>query len=433
MPANRAIAPPLEGLRVLEVATMLAAPYGATLLGDLGADVIKIESPVGDDSRHLGPTRNGECGPYLSLNRDKRGMVLDLRRSDAREAFARLLRTADILITNIREQALGGLGLAYEQVQASRPDIVWIHVSAFGPDGPYAARPGIDFLAQGYSGILALNGEPGGPPVRAGFPAVDVIASLLVANAALAAVRARDRSGVGQRVEISLLDAAMHAQASSIGSYLATGERPRRSGNRSLYFAPSGVYPTKDGGHIVITAPSDRFFGKLCRALGTAWDSEPRFATIASRLANQDELDRIIAERTRRFAREDLVARLVSADVLTAPINEIEDVVCDPQIRHNCMIVRRTHPTLGSIDITGVPIRFYGTPCAVSRHPPLQGEHTRALLAECGYGEHEVDDLIARGAAADPPTLRRLREQNSRADGSPPRAPNGAPADSPNK
>src|SRR5574337_1079020 len=292
---------PLAGLRVLDLSTMLAGPYGATLLGDLGADVIKIESHQGDDSRHLGPMRGGECGPYLSLNRSKRDLVLDLRQDAAQQVFARVAATADILVTNVREPALSKLGLNYEQVKAHKPDIIWIRVTAFGPDGPYAGRPGIDFLAQGYAGVLTLNGEPEGNPVRTGFPAVDVITSLLVSNAALAALRARDQSGEGQRIEVSLLDALMHAQASSIGTYLATGDRPVRTGNRSLYFAPSGVYPTRDGKHVVITTPGERFFVKVCRALESDWDTDPRFHDIHARLANQDELDRVMAERTSQY------------------------------------------------------------------------------------------------------------------------------------
>ena len=194
---------PLAGLRVLDLSTMLAGPYAATLLGDLGADVIKIESHYGDESRHLGPKRGDERGPYLSLNRSKRDMVLDLQQSDAQAVFAKIVATADIVVTNVREPAMSKLGINYEQIKKHRPDIIWIWVTSFGADGPYAGRPGIDFLAQGYTGVLTLNGEPKGAPVRTGFPAVDVMTSLLVVNAAQAALRVRDATGEGQRIEVS--------------------------------------------------------------------------------------------------------------------------------------------------------------------------------------------------------------------------------------
>ena len=402
---------PLAGIKVLDLSTMLAGPYGATIMGDLGADVIRIESHYGDESRHLGPRRGTERGPYLSLNRSKRDIVLDLQQAEAREVFAKIADTADVLITNIREPALSKLGLNYQQVKAIKPDIIWIRVTAFGPDGPYDGRPGIDFLAQGYTGVLSLNGEPTGGPVRTGFPAVDVMTSLLVSNAALAALRVRDSGGAGQRIEISLLDALMHAQASSIGTFLATGEKPARTGNRSLYFAPSGVYPTRDGKYVVITTPAEKFFGKLCDALGAEWNQDERFHDINARLANEDELDRILSERTAQFDRDELVEKLVAADVLTAPINEVEDVVQDPQILHNKMITSVKHPTLGEVGITGIPIRFYGTPCEVRRHPPLLGEHTRELLTEAGYSGEEIDQLIASGLAADHAEIERQRAE----------------------
>lgn len=401
---------PLAGLRVLDLSTMLAGPYAATLLGDLGADVIKIESHYGDESRHLGPKRGDERGPYLSLNRSKRDMVLDLQQPDAQAIFAKIAATADIVVTNVREPAMSKLGINYEQIKKYRPDVIWIWVTSFGADGPYAGRPGIDFLAQGYTGVLTLNGEPKGAPVRTGFPAVDVMTSLLVVNAAQAALRVRDATGEGQRIEVSLLDALMHAQASSIGGYLATGERPARTGNRSLYFAPSGVYPTSDGKYVVITTPGEKFFGNICRALGTEWDKDERFHNIDARLANEDVLDQVISEGTRKFTRDELVEKLIAADVLTAPINEVEDVVKDPQILHNKMIVSTEHPVLGRLDVTGVPIRFYGTPCSVKKHPPMQGEHTRELLLELGYSTGDIDALITKGLAADRDELLRLRE-----------------------
>jgi len=393
---------PLAGIRVLDVATMLAGPYAATLLGDLGADVVKVEPRQGDDSRNLGPRRDGERAAFLSLNRSKRSMVLDLERPDAREVFGRLAATSDVLITNVREPALSRLGLAYEQVRRHRPDVVWIGVTAFGADGPYAGRPGIDFLVQGYGGLLALNGDPEGEPVRVTVPVVDVMTSLLVVSGALAALRVRDEHGEGQRIDVSLLDALLHAQAGGMGSYLVTGEPPPRSGNRSLYFAPSGIYPCGDGRKAVITCPSQKFFRNLCAALEVGWLEDPRFESVERRLENQDELDRLLGERCRDFTRDALLERLVAADVLCAPVNDVPEVVRDPQVRHGGMIVRVDHPKLGGVDVTGVPIRFHGTPCEVTRPPPLLGQHSEALLGELGYAPEEIARLAADEAVAGP-------------------------------
>jgi crotonobetainyl-CoA:carnitine CoA-transferase CaiB-like acyl-CoA transferase len=391
------VSQPLTGIRVLDMATMLAGPYGATLLGDLGADVIKLESHIGDDSRHLGPERMGEHSPFLSLNRNKRSLCLDLGKPGADEIFAKLLETTDILITNIREPALSKLGVDYDSVRLHRADIIWVGVTAFGSDGPYAGRPGIDFLAQGYAGLLSLNGQPGMPPVRVTVPMVDTATSLTVCTGALAALRVREQTGQGQRIDVSLLDVLIHAMASGLGAYHLTGEVTPRTGNRSQYFSPSGVWMCRDGRGIVITCPSEKFFRNLCRALEVEWDKEARFATMEDRLANEDDLEVAISDCVARMDRDDVLARLIAADVLTAPINDIPDVIDDPQVRHNEMIVSVEHAKLGTFNVTAAPLHMHGTPASVRLAPPVLGQHTSDILAELGYADNDITALAGSG------------------------------------
>lgn len=390
---------PLRDIRVLDCATMIAGPYAATLLGDLGADVIKVESPAGDDMRRLGQERNGETGSFVGINRNKRGISIDLTSARGREVFARLVRTADVLITNTREPALSQLGLTYEQVRAHRPDIIWAAVSTFGADGPYAGRPGVDALAQALCAVPMLNGTSDQPPTRLNMPIADVMSSLLVANGVLSALHERSQSGQGQRIDVALIDALVHALGNALGNYFIAGWVVPRTGNRSPYFAPSGIYDCGDGRKLFITCPTDKFWRSLCQALNPAWANDPRFQTVEDRLTNEDALDREVAARCRKHDCDELLQLLVAADAMAAPVNTLPEVVLDPQVLHNGMVVTTHHPTLGPLQVTGVPLHLERTPGSVRLPPPRLGQHTRQVLQELGLHQGEIESLISAGIA----------------------------------
>ena len=374
---------PLSGIRVLDLGSMVAAPLGATLLGDMGADVIKIEPPGGEEGRRIGPRRGDETGLYVGVNRNKRGMVLDLTTPDGQDVLRRLVATADIVIHNVRSPAREKLGLDYAALAAVRPDVILITVSTYGETGPYAGRPGIDPSAQALSGLMAATGEPGGPALKVGAAVADVTAATLVAYSAMLALWARARDGTGQAAEVALIDGVVHLQGVHLGEYLLTGQPPPRVGNQSAFYAPYNSYPCADGGEVHVAAFNDKFYRNLCRALEAPELAEdPRFASAAARLRNRDALDAEVAARCARYPRAELMARLERADVVAAAVNDYPAVTADPQLRHNAMFVPVTHGAHGPLIVPGIPLHLARTPGQLRRPPPALGEHTAEILAQ---------------------------------------------------
>ena len=380
----------LEGIKVLDAASMLAGPYCATLLGDLGADVVKVEPPNGDETRRFGPRGGDDSGVFVGVNRNKRSVVLDLRTDRGRKVLAELVRWADIVVDNLRPQARAKLGLDYDTVSALNPRVISVSLSSFGADGPYAGRAGIDPVAQALTGFMAVTGPRGGAPTKAGPPVGDATASILAAVGALAALRAREITGRGQRVDVSLIDGLLHAQAPYTGQYFLLGTQQPRTGNSIDWYAPYNAYRCGDGRYVHLACYNDKFFANLCTALGRPdLTEDERFASNEARLAHRDELDQVIGEHLGELTRDEALERLWAADVIVGPVNDYDDVFTDPQVLHNEMVVETDHHA-GPLRVTGVPVKLSDTPGSVRRPPPGLGQHTSEVLSELGIEEGDV-------------------------------------------
>ena len=389
---------PLAGIRVLDIASMLAGPYGATMLGDMGADVVKIEPPYGDESRAIGPKVENDSGFYLGINRNKRGIVLDLTQPEGKALYFRLVRTADIIVDNLRPQAKAKLGISYEENCQYNPRIICITVSAFGQDGPYGGRPGIDPLAQALTGFMSVTGEKGGKPLKAGPAIADATCANLVAFSAMVGLWTREQQGIGQQIELCLMDGLIHVQPSQVGQFFLQGYIQPMVGNASPFYAPYGTFTCQDGRDIQIASFNNKFFHNVCRAIEREdLIDDPRFETGESRLAHEAALNAEIQAAFATRECDDMMRRLSEADVMAAPVNTYHETFADPQVQHNQMAVEVDHARLGKMKVGGIPTKLKKTPGAVRMAPPTLGQHTREVLQEIGLEDAELERLLRTG------------------------------------
>jgi crotonobetainyl-CoA:carnitine CoA-transferase CaiB-like acyl-CoA transferase len=391
----------LDGIRVIDLSRVIAGPWCGALLADLGADVIKVEDTgPGDESRTWPPYKDGEAAAYLLFNRNKRGIALDLKTPEAVEVVKRLVKGADVLVENFRTGTMESFGLGYDVLAQINPRLIYCSVSAFGRTGPRKDSPGYEALMQAFSGIMSITGEPGGQPVRAGVSFLDLTTGILCALGISNAIIQRQRTGLGQRVDGSLLETAVSLLAFHAEGYLLTGAIPRALGSGHPSLSPYRNFKCRDGQWLFVAAANDRFWQKLVKTLGlTELAADPRFEKNQGRVANRAELEAILERTIGALDREPLLKRLEEADVPATPVNTVDQVMNDPQTAERGIVQRVTHPRLGEIPVVGTPLRFSRMSPGVRRAAPLRGEHTDTILADLGYTAEEINSLRAKKAA----------------------------------
>jgi crotonobetainyl-CoA:carnitine CoA-transferase CaiB-like acyl-CoA transferase len=390
----------LDGIRVLDLSRVIAGPYCATLMADLGADVVKLERPGRGDDLRAWRGGNGMSAAFAAINRGKRGIAIELQHPDGARLAFELARRADVIVENFLPGVAARQGLGYEAVRAVNPSVVYASVTGFGQDGPYARRPGYNTIAKGRSGLMALTGMPGQPPTRVGGSVSDLAAALCAFGTVNAALVHRFRTGAGQHLDVNLLASSLTLLPDPVAQYFDTGQRPRRVGNRNLNLTPGEAYPTKDGMVQVVMMNPDQY-DRFCKALDDPeLATDPRFVTNDARLAHYDDfrarVERALAARTTA----EWLERFERASIAAGPVYELDEVFADAQVKHLQLIAGLEQPGYGTARMLAFPVRASATPPSIRRPAPLLGEHTAEVLGEIGVTASEIERLAAAGTIA---------------------------------
>lgn len=388
----------LTGIRVLDLTRILAGPLCTMMLGDMGADVIKVEPPgSGDDTRSWGPPfAEGESAYYLGINRNKRSMTLNMAVKSGQEILAGLIRKADVLVENFKVGTLEKWGFDNEWLRANAPRVVRCSITGYGAVGPKAGLPGYDFILQAESGLMSITGEPGGTPMKYGVAIVDICTGMLACNTILAALNARHTTGRGQHVEVSLFDSGLAMLANVAANHLVSGKDAGRFGNGHPNIVPYTAYPTCDD-MIAVAVGNDGQFAKFAAVLGhAAWASDPRFSKNPDRIGHRDALDTLIKAELKREGAEYWIDKLTVAGIPCGRINSVAQALAAPHAIARDMVTSVEHPTAGNVKMLGIPFRFSDTPASIRRAPPLLGQHTEAVLRdELGFSDARITALRA--------------------------------------
>jgi crotonobetainyl-CoA:carnitine CoA-transferase CaiB-like acyl-CoA transferase len=388
---------------VIELAQIMAGPTCGMLLADMGADVIKVEKlPGGDDTRSYSePSIKGESAAFMMLNRNKRGMAVNLKTPGGLEVVKRLLADADVVTENYRKGTLEKLGLGYDVLRQLNPRLIYCAVSGYGRTGPYADKGGFDLIAQGFAGLMSITGEPGGPPAKSGTSIADINAGIFAALGIVSALFARQTTGRGQLVETSLMEAAIQQTYWQAAMYFATGENPGPTGSAHILTAPYQAFPTADG-WINLGGANQSNWERIVKVIGQPeLASDPRFLTNGDRMKNLYALTPLVAAALGKRKSADWIREFEAAGVPVGPVNKIGDMLADPQVAHREMVVEVQHPRAGPTKALGFPVKFSETPASVTRAAPLLGEHTREILESLGYDGAAIEALVREGAVVE--------------------------------
>jgi crotonobetainyl-CoA:carnitine CoA-transferase CaiB-like acyl-CoA transferase/sulfur carrier protein ThiS len=390
----------LAGIRVVDLTRALAGPYCTQMLADHGAEVIKVEQPgTGDESRGwTPPSIQGVSAYFLSINRNKRSITLDLKNPDGAKVLERLIERADVVVENFSPGTLGRLGFPKERVRALNPRAILCQISGFGQDGPGRAWAAYDLIVQGMGGIMSLTGPAGGEPVMVGVPEGDIVAGMFAAFAIVAALHARERTGEGQTIDATMIGGQVALLSRQAARYFADGTVPKPEGNVHTSIVPYQTFRAADG-FVNVCCGNNALFERLCAALDLDdLADDERFADNGKRIQNRTTLIPILEKRIGALEKSDVVGRLRKANVPVGPINGLDEVFADPTVRHLGLIAEVDHPTAGRVRAPGIPVRMDGTPPSVRTHPPLLGEHTDEVLGELGYADEDIATLRKGGA-----------------------------------